>query len=403
MKTPRLQAVLGAGGTGKSYRINEQIREDPTYAFRTATTGIAAVNMGTLAGCEDPTTINRALRYFNAEELLRNFHTGKVTVPLKLIANKYKNIIVDEISMMDAGTLDVIVMALQKFNNEFNKDLGLIVSGDPGQLPPVSGKPFFQAKAWPNFRVEFLTEVKRQKDEDFINALNLVRVGKVKEAADWFESNITFLPEVDDSFRGTTFFSTNREVDAFNKRCLNKLVGKSKIYKAELTGNPPRAWNNIPQQIELKPGCVIQLLYNSLDGATGFANGDSAIVNELWEKSIYISLLRKGKELYLRPRTFQHFNYNAKGYRNPKPIATLKVLHARLAYALTIHKSQGLTLDGVQLNLKGTGSAFLSKQSGMLYTALSRVRSPKGLQIVGSVDDLIRCCYINPKYLEWIR
>jgi len=145
MKTPRLKAVLGAGGTGKSWLINEQIRKDNSFAFRTATTGIAAVNMGTLAGIEDATTINRALRYFNAEELLRKFHTGKTVIPLKIIANKYKNIIVDEISMMDAGTLDIIVLALQKFNNEFNKDLGLIVSGDPGQLPPVNGKPFFQA------------------------------------------------------------------------------------------------------------------------------------------------------------------------------------------------------------------------------------------------------------------
>jgi len=109
------------------------------------------------------------------------------------------------------------------------------------------------------------------------------------------------------------------------------------------------------------------------------------------------------KELYLRPRTFEHFTYNSLGYRNIKPVASLKVLHARLAYALTIHKSQGLTLDGVQLNLKGTGSTFLSKQSGMLYTALSRVRSPEGLQIVGNINDLIRCCYINPAYLNWIK
>ena len=403
MKSPRLYAVLGAGGTGKSYRINERIKEDSSFAFRTATTGIAAVNMGTIIGVEDPTTINRALRYFNAEELLRNYHTGKTSFPLKLIANKYKNIVIDEISMMDAGCLDVIVMALTKFNSDYNKDLGLIVCGDPGQLPPVNGKPFFQSRCWERFQVEFLKDVRRQKDKDFIDALNLIRCGKVKDAADWFENNIEFISDIDDSFRGTTFFSTNKEVDSFNRRCLNKIVGKSKIYKAELTGNPPRAWNNIPQQLELKPGCVIQLLYNSFNSSTVFANGDSAIVNELWDKSIYISLLRKNKQVYLRPRTFQHFNYNKSGYKNSKPSATLKVLHARLAYALTIHKSQGLTLDAVQLNLKGRGCSFLAKQSGMLYTALSRVRDPKGLKIVGSVNDLIKCCYINPSYINWIQ
>ena len=68
----RLNAVLGAGGTGKSFMINEEIKKDNFYGYRTATTGIAAVNMGTIAGAQDPTTINSALRYFKPESLLRN-------------------------------------------------------------------------------------------------------------------------------------------------------------------------------------------------------------------------------------------------------------------------------------------------------------------------------------------
>jgi len=134
----RLQAILGAGGTGKSFRINQELKKDNKYALRTATTGIAAVNMGSLPGVDDPTTINSALQYFNSENLLRKFHQGKTIFPLKLIANKYKNIVIDEISMMDAGTLDLIVMAIQQYNNRFNADLGLQIVGDPGQLPPVN-------------------------------------------------------------------------------------------------------------------------------------------------------------------------------------------------------------------------------------------------------------------------
>lgn len=125
----RLEAVLGAGGTGKSYQINEQLKADNKYAMRTATTGIAAVNMGSIPGADDPTTINSALQYFNTENLLRKFHQGKTLFPLKMIAKKYKNIAIDEISMMDAGTLDLIVMAVEQYNNRFNADLGIIVSG----------------------------------------------------------------------------------------------------------------------------------------------------------------------------------------------------------------------------------------------------------------------------------
>jgi len=397
----RLQAILGAGGTGKSWRINQELKKDNKYALRTATTGIAAVNMGSMQGVDDPTTINSALRYFNSENLLRKFHQGKTIFLLKMIANKYKNIVIDEISMMDAGTLDLIVMSIQQYNNRFNADLGLIVCGDPGQLPPVQGKPFFTARCWPKFQVTFLTDVKRQDDIDFVNALNLIRRGKAEEAAEWFAENINFTERVNDRFRGTTFFSTNNEVDIFNKRCLSRLVGDSKSYYAKLDGEANPAWKNIPQRLELKKGCIIQLLYNNLEH--GFANGDSAIVSELWDNAVYISLLRKKKELFLRPRTLEYFGVNSKGYKETKPKGILKVMHARLAYALTVHKSQGLTLDAVQLDLKSTGSQWLSKQSGMLYTALSRIRSPEGLTIVGSPRDLVRCCYVNPGYLEWIK
>jgi len=234
-----------------------------------------------------------------------------------------------------------------------------------------------------------------------VAALNLLRSGKANEAAEWFAENINFTDKIDDRFRGTTFFSTNNEVDIYNKRCLTRLVGKSKSYYAKLEGDANPAWKNIPQRLELKPGSIIQLLYNNLE--YGFANGDSAIVDELWDNAVYISLLRKKKELFLRPRKLEYFGVNNKGYKEAKPKGTLTVMHARLAYALTVHKSQGLTLDAVQLDLKSSGSQWLSKQSGMLYTALSRVRSPEGLTIVGSPKDLVRCCYVNPGYLEWIR
>lgn len=387
--------------THNSFMINEIIAQDPYYGFRTATTGIAAVNMDGVAGVQNPTTINSALRYFNAEDLLRKYTTGKTLFPLKLIGSKFRNIIIDEISLINGGVLDLIVLAIEEYNAQYKKDLGLLVVGDSAQLPPVEGAPFFEAKSWPRFKVKFLTEIKRQKDIEFITALNQIRKGDIKQAAEWLEANITFTKEVDYRFKGTTFFPTNAEVIKFNRICLQQLKGEAKEYKAVLEGRADPTWKSIPQSLTLKRGCLIQLLYNDFN--LGFANGDTAIVNDMWDNSLYITLLRKNKMMYLRPRVLEYFSSTEKGYLKKKPEGKLTLLHVKLSSAVSIHKAQGLTIDNVQLCLNGPGIDFLSRQSGMLYTALSRVKTPEGLTIVGNIDNLINCCYIKPEYLKWIK
>lgn len=401
MNNTKLEAILGGGGSGKSYYINSLIKEDNFYALRTASTGIAALNLGSIRGAAEPTTINSALRYFNAESLLRNFHQGKTIFPLKMIEKKYKNIVIDEISMVDSATLDLIVMAVDQYNNMFNKSLGILTSGDIGQLEPVSGSPFFMAKNWPRFNITYLTEVKRQENKDFVEALNLIRKGQSQAAIPWFKNNIEFRSDINLNHRGITLFSTNNEVDIHNRKCLDRLVGDSKVYYAKLEGVAHPTWKDVPKRLEVKPGCIIQLLYNSLE--QGFANGDAAIVNEVWDNAIHISLLRKKKEIFLRPRKLENFEFDFKGHAKKTPIGILNVIHAKLMYGATTHKAQGLTLDNVQINLKGEGRNFLSRQSGMLYTALSRVRTPEGLTIVGTPEDLVKCCYVNPNYLKWIK
>jgi ATP-dependent DNA helicase PIF1 len=396
----RLQAILGQAGTGKSFYLNSLIRQDRTFGLRTATTGIAALNMGTISNTEEPTTINRALRYFTTENLLSNYTKRKVFFPLKIINRKYSNIIIDEISMMNSATLDLIVMSIEHYNKETGKDLGLVICGDIGQLSPVEGSPVFNAKCWDKFDITNLTEVKRQDNKEFVEALGCIRRGEVLEALRWFETNISFVEEPDICFRGATLFSTNNEVNIFNKRRLKLLMGESKVYTSKLEGTSHVTWDNIPTAIELKKGAVIQLLYNDFD--YGFANGDLAIVDELWENSIEISLLRKSKHIHLRPRKLAHYTFNTKGYLNSKPEGTLSLLHIKLAAAQTTHKVQGLSLDNVQINLKGAGKNFIKRQTGMLYTALSRVKTPEGLIIVGTPQDLVDCCYLNPSYKKWI-
>ena len=311
------------------------------------------------------------------------------------------NILVSNCSMMDSGTLDLIVLALDQYNNTFNKQLNLLISGDIGQLAPVNGSPIFTAKCWPRFNIKYLTEVKRQENKEFVEALNLIRKGKAEEALPWFKDNIEFRPSINLNHRGITLFSTNNEVDIHNRKCLDRLLGESKSYYAKSEGVAHPTWKDIPKRLEVKPGCIIQLLYNSLE--QGFANGDAAIVNEVWDNAIHISLLRKKKEIFLRPRKLENFEFDSNGHAKKTPVGTLTVIHAKLMFSATNHKIQGLTLDDVQINLKGEGRNFLSRQSGMLYTSLSRVRTPEGLTIVGTPEDLVKCCYVNPNYLKWIK
>lgn len=396
----RLKAIFGAAGVGKSFYLNSLIEQDLTYARRTATTGMAALSMGSIYGTEEPTTINRALHYSTTESLLSRYIQKKLYWCFKSINNRYKNIAIDEISMMNAATLDLIVKGLKDYNSETKSDLGLIISGDLAQLSPVEGRPIFQAQCWNEFTITNLTEVKRQDNVDFIKALHFIRNGNPAECLDWFRNNIQFLDEPDITFRGSSLFSINSEVDTFNRRRLQLLRGEAKTYTAVLEGTEHPTWKSIPRALKLKEGVVIQLLYNNFD--YGFANGDLAIVEEMWENSIYISLLRKNRTFQLKPRKLEHYSLNAKGYLNRKPDGVLRLLHVKLAAASSIHKVQGLTLDSLQVNLKGPGKDFIKRQSGMLYTALSRVRSPEGLTIVGTPEDLIHCCYLDADYKQWI-
>ena len=383
------QSILGAAGVGKSYTLNQKLKEDPNYCLRTSTTGISAVNLG-----EGATTINSALGYYDTKSLLYSVANKKVQDKLKKISERFKYIAIDEASMLEAAQVDLIVTAILEFNRTSKRrKLGLILTGDSGQLPAVSGKPFFEARYWNVFDVSYLTEVKGQSDAEFIHALQSIRRGDAASVVDWFESTIGFHKEIDSSFEGSTFFSMNHEVDNFNMMNLNKLPGKAKRYKAYLSGTPASVWKDIPAHVDLKVGSLITILVNNIKD--GYANGDQAFVEEMFEGSIIVRLLRTKRQVYIH-----YSNLENKPLGSYKAVGSLSYLPVRLAWASTIHKSQSLTLDAVQIKL---GGDFLKGLSGGLYTALSRVRTKEGLRIVGNKDLFIESCYVDKRYLRYIK
>lgn len=125
----RAKAILGPGGSGKSFYINSEISKDRTFAYRTASTGIAAVNLGPLSGSNIPKTINSALGFYNVETLLYSVTNKRINIYLRHIAEGYKNLIIDEVSMLSGQILDLIYVAINNYNKMKGTDLGLIVLG----------------------------------------------------------------------------------------------------------------------------------------------------------------------------------------------------------------------------------------------------------------------------------
>lgn len=380
--------------THNTYVVNQRLKEDSSYCFRTATTGVAAVNMSSTIGGNTAMTINGALGYFNTANLLYKVVNGTINPNLEKIAKFYKYLALDEISMCQSAQLDLICLALDNFNKSRTNPLNLLVSGDAGQLPAVEGKPFFESKNWHRFDITYLTEVKRQQDKDFIQALLSVRQGNAKDCIDWFIDNVTFDKTIDKSFSGSTFFSKNTEVDKYNFEALSKLPSSPKKYFSTITGVPSPSWKDIPQYVELKQGSLVQILVNNL--SEGYANGDMGFIEELHEYHVILRLLRTGRVI-----TIPFIVTKNSPIGSHKSIGTIRRMPLRLAYATTIHKSQGLTLDAAQIIL--TKDNFLSKLSGGLYTALSRVRSKEGLRIVGTKDSFISTCFVDPRYKPWIK
>ncbi len=385
-------ALLAAAGCGKTYYISQRLKEDNTFGYRTATSGVAAINMSATINGNTATTINSALGYFDTASLLHKVANGNINKNLANIAKTYKYLIIDEISMLEAAQVDLICLAITEFNKKYNKNLGLLVVGDPGQLPAVKGQPFFTAKAWDKFKITYLTEVKRQKDKDFINALQLLRKGKAEECVDWFVENIPFEKTMDNDFQGSTFFGTNAEVDKYNFTALAKIPEKSIIFPATILGTAHSSWKDIPSHVELKRGALVQILVNNLED--GYANGDMGFIEELYNNKVLVRLLRSGRCIYIPYTTNKNVPIGSF-----KSIGSISRMPLRLAYSISCHKAQGLTLDAAQFNLKGS---MIQRTSGMLYVMFSRVRTKEGIRVIGTKDDFIRSCFVDKRYLKWI-
>ena len=429
----------GAAGTGKSFVIKhfvpmlqEKFQSSGGGVYITASTGVAACNIG---GVTLHSFAGIGLGEESAVEMLLKLQDGKKP-PLREAADRWadaKVLIIEECSMISAELfekLDFVARNLRKDSKSLPfGGIQVILCGDFFQLPPVNKKKksagrsissfsyrdpedtvddlfsggsedyIFETKTWKTLvgsRVYILDNIYRQKDSDLLVLLHDVRLGAMTdESRDVFMrcKSKTMKRASDLPSDMVRLFSTRKEVEAVNSHFLYKLDGEEMSFTAKDTGTPATVdrlsdqWMS-PRTLELKVGASVMFIVN--DRANGVVNGTTGKVTK------FVKLLtgKYAPEVRINgsDRSVIAAPHKWEIKVGKKTLATRTQIPVILAYAITIHKSQGLGIDTLVVN---TGKIF---EYGQLYTALSRATNIEGLYIIGPIPSLIEP---NPKVLAW--
>ncbi|MDR1443044.1 MAG: AAA family ATPase [Bifidobacteriaceae bacterium] len=380
--------LTGKAGTGKSTLIRHFMANTDKRVVVAAPTGIAALNV-------DGLTIHR-LFGFTPSTTLDDVAFGQYSPGRRFakVIGGMDTLIIDEASMVRADLLDQVEIALRRFGPHRGHPFGgvqVILVGDLFQLPPVVPKsekvwldsrydtPYFYSAASftrERFRIVSLSRVFRQLGDDHLTGLlNAVREGVlVDQARDALNTRVNpdFSPP-DDEF-WLTVAPTNRIVHARNVQALQQLPGETYHHDAVTSGDISGFDSPVEHEITYKAGAQIMLLNN--DPADRWVNGTIGRVTRVSEGGSAVDvLLNDGRLVEVRPHTWEVTEPRySEGMMTRVAVGTFTQLPFKLAWAVTIHKCQGLTLDKLIVDL--TGGTF---DYGQTYVALSRCTSTDGL------------------------
>ena len=401
--TSRSIFLTGKAGTGKTTFLNDFVRKTRKKHIVVAPTGIAAINAG---GVTIHSMFGLPLRTFlpttdrvdsnlanNIADLMPHFKYRKDK--LKLL-REIEIIIIDEVSMLRADVLDMMDFSLRHVRRNQQKFGGvqMLFIGDLYQLPPdvrdeyvlkqYYDSPFFfdsyALKELPLITLE-LTTVYRQKDENFLEILNEIRDGAVGDI-DFDTLNERYLPDFEPKDEPYVYLTShNRMADEINQKKLAALPGKSRFYDAEIIGNFNE--NQFPNDeiLELKIGAQIMFIRNDASGEKRYFNGKLAEIVEVDDKEISVIIDGEDEIYKLKKETWEQKRYSLGEDKSiqEEVLGSFKQYPIRLAWAVTIHKSQGLTFDRLIID---AGKSFAS---GQVYVALSRCRTLEGIVLKSKI------------------
>jgi len=398
--------LTGKAGTGKTTFLKYLQENCSKNIVVAAPTGVAAINAG---GVTLHSLFQLPFHPFlptrnNKEELLSKLKFNKQRQQL---LRKMELLVIDEISMVRCDIMDAIDTILKSVRRKHNIPFGgvqLLCIGDLYQLPPVAQRhewnilqefypsPFFFDSNIIKEQMPLLIELNkiyRQKEDSFVALLNKVRNNNMNPG-DFedlhFRYNPSFRPSSEEKYISLT--SHNNQADQINSRELQKLVTPSHIYEAIIEDDFPE--NNYPAEgsLVLKTGAQVMFLKN--DVMKRYFNGKIGVVKSLDDEEIIVEC--DGINISVSPETWENSRYivNGKdGKLEQETLGTFTQFPLRLAWAITIHKSQGLTFEKVMID---AGAAF---SSGQVYVALSRCTSLSGIVLLSKIPSAAIYCNDN--------
>lgn len=370
--------LTGSAGAGKTYvleRFIKQAKNLGKHVSVTATTGLAATHLG-------GTTIHSwsgiGVSDYLLDGFLENMSKGR-----RDIIEKTDILIIDEISMLHDFRFDMIdevCRRVRKNDHPFG-GIQVILSGDFFQLPPINrngsrqGGFVVNSEVWQELdpKICYINEQHRQNDDELLEILDAMR------ASDLRRRHVEVLlsrvgQEMDDDLDITELHTINKDVDRINDAKLDSLGGDVVEYTRTSTGSASYVESLsrsvlAPEVLRLKPGALVMTVKNSLDHK--YANGSIGTVVDFETESDYpVVEFRNGKVMTILPDTWEMRD-------GDKKRASITQVPLRLAWAITVHKSQGMTLDAAKIDLS---KAFVE---GMGYVALSRVKNLSNLYLLG--------------------
>lgn len=371
--------LTGPAGAGKTYVLNQFVKlakHDGKHVSITATTGLAATHLG-------GTTIHSWAGIGVTDYIPQGF-AEHIAKGRREIIEKTDVLVIDEISMLHDFRLDMIDEVCRLVRKEPDLPFGgiqLIMSGDFFQLPPINrgdsraGSFVVNADVWQELDpvICYLQEQHRQDDEQLIDILNAIRAGDVRRHhAETLLSRTEVYP--DDLEQLTELHTVNIDVDSMNEAKLKDLEGDELSYEQTTTGSENYVENLqrsvlAPKVLRLKEGALVMAVKNSPERK--YVNGSIGKVVGFEPHTEYpIIEFLNGKEVSMQPDTWELRD-------GDKKRASITQIPLRLAWAITVHKSQGMTLDAARIDLR---KAFVE---GMGYVALSRVKNIANLYLSG--------------------
>lgn len=394
--------LTGAAGSGKTFLLNqyiEHLKKNKIKVAVTASTGIAATHMnGVTIHSWSGMGIKESLDQKDLKKMARQYF-------FQTKFRKTNVLIIDEISMLHAHQLEMVDQICRHFRDPFQPFGGLqvIFCGDFFQLPPVNKTPdqptklANESRVWENsdLKICYLQEQHRQECPDISHILNSIRTNKTNQKTTKLLSSrhnqpvkTTLQLNSGPDEKITRLFTHNQDVDYLNNQELARIKNPAITYVMQEQGNEKLTFFMkksclAPERLTLKKDALVMFVKNNPD--KGYVNGTLGQVVD-FEEAYKLPIVRtfNGEDIEVHP---ENWLFEEEG----EVKAQISQIPLRLAWAITVHKSQGMTLDAAEIDLS---KCF---EFGMGYVALSRVKRLAGIKLLGFNDTALK---VNPQIIE---